>query len=485
MSHRMTFALAAAALFAVISGSAAAQSFEGRRQERRGHRRLESRRRQAEDFLRQPRPRRAQARHPARTGQQGVPGQDHRAAAGGGGRDERHHAARRGLLPGHPAQDRRAGRPARGAHHLAAEPLGRAAGVRERAAGLEADAGGREARRRAWWPRCSTSSPSATAWWAAARRSATASSTRACRSSASRCRRIGRTWSSPAPTSGARSSRPTSGPSPSRTRPGAATRWWSPTITSSTPKAATLDLAGAHALGVERETGSLGLMTAASLKLTPAAPADPLRRVDEAELSESDRALCTRPLLLAYKYTGGDYRHSVQVTRFEEVPVLDAVADRIELTTVLTEEGQMLTQSSFMVKNNEKQFQKFKLPQGRRVLVQLRQRPARQAGAGRRLAAGAAAARRQPRPGLRRGHRLCAEDRPEVVALPAPRRAGRAAHRHPEHLRRVAALRARLAAPERLRRQHDRGPRHHLRPARRVAASSSSSTATSSSTTSA
>jgi type II secretory pathway pseudopilin PulG len=130
------------------------------------------------------------------------------------------------------------------------------------------------------------------------------------------------------------------------------------------PKGSTLDLAGAHTLGVERETGSLGLMTAASLKLTPAAPAEPLRRVDETDLSESDRALCTRPLLLAYKYTGGDYQHTAQVTRFEELSVLEAVADRIELTTVLTEEGQLMTQSSFMVKNNEKQFQKFKLPKG-------------------------------------------------------------------------------------------------------------------------
>ncbi|HWH72227.1 MAG TPA: hypothetical protein VNT26_22885, partial [Candidatus Sulfotelmatobacter sp.] len=128
------------------------------------------------------------------------------------------------------------------------------------------------------------------------------------------------------------------------------------------PKGATLDLAGTHTLDVERETGSLGLMTAASLKLTPAAPAEPLRRVDEAELPESDRALCTRPLLLAYKYVGNDYHLPVQVTRFEEVPVLEAVADRTELTTVLTEEGQLLTQSSFMVKNNEKQFQRFKLP---------------------------------------------------------------------------------------------------------------------------
>jgi len=130
------------------------------------------------------------------------------------------------------------------------------------------------------------------------------------------------------------------------------------------PKGSVLDLAGAHTPGVERETGSLGLMTAASLKLTPAAPVEPLRRVDETDLSESDRALCTRPLLLAYKYTGGDYQHTAQVTRFEEVAVLDAVADRIELTTVLTDEGQLLTQSSFMVKNNEKQFQRFKLPKG-------------------------------------------------------------------------------------------------------------------------
>jgi type II secretory pathway pseudopilin PulG len=128
------------------------------------------------------------------------------------------------------------------------------------------------------------------------------------------------------------------------------------------PKGAKLDLAGAHPLDIERETGSLGIMTAASLKVTPEVPIAPLRRVDEAELSESDRALCTRPLLLAYKYTGSNYQYAIQVSRFEEVPVLSAVADRIELTTVLTEEGQLLTQASFMVKNNEKQFERFKLP---------------------------------------------------------------------------------------------------------------------------
>jgi type II secretory pathway pseudopilin PulG len=128
------------------------------------------------------------------------------------------------------------------------------------------------------------------------------------------------------------------------------------------PKAAALDLAGAHTPDAERETGSLGIMTAASLKLEAAAPADPLHRVDESELSETDRSLCTRPLLLAYKYTGTNYQHTVRVTRFEELPVLAAVADRTELISVITEEGQMLSQASFMVKNNEMQAQRFTLP---------------------------------------------------------------------------------------------------------------------------
>ena len=57
-----------------------------------------------------------------------------------------------------------------------------------------------------------------------------------------------------------------------------------------------LDLGGAHPLDVERETGSLGLMTAASLKLTPATTTEPLQRVDEAELSESDRSSCSHAL---------------------------------------------------------------------------------------------------------------------------------------------------------------------------------------------
>src|SRR5262249_54098793 len=77
-----------------------------------------------------------------------------------------------------------------------------------------------------------------------------------------------------------------------------------------------------------------------------------------------DRALITRPVLLAYRYTGDNFQLTADATRHDEEKVLDAVAVRTQLTSVLTEEGQMLTQASFMVKNNDKQFQRFKLPAG-------------------------------------------------------------------------------------------------------------------------
>ncbi len=132
------------------------------------------------------------------------------------------------------------------------------------------------------------------------------------------------------------------------------------------PKGASFAVGGIHALGVERETGSVALTTAASLKLTANSASDSLRRVDEMELSASDRALITRSVLLAYQYEEPGYKLDVEVKRFDEANVLSAVADRTQLTTVLTEAGEMLTQASFMVKNNDKQFQRFKLPTGSR-----------------------------------------------------------------------------------------------------------------------
>ena len=127
-------------------------------------------------------------------------------------------------------------------------------------------------------------------------------------------------------------------------------------------KGATLPVGGVHALDAEHETGSVAVTTAASLQLNAKVVGDALRRVDEVELSALDRSLITRAVVLAYQYTGNQYDLAVDVNRYAEEPVLEAVADRTQITSVLNEAGEMLTQASFMVKNNEKQFQGFQLP---------------------------------------------------------------------------------------------------------------------------
>jgi hypothetical protein len=130
------------------------------------------------------------------------------------------------------------------------------------------------------------------------------------------------------------------------------------------PRQAALNLAGAHAPDAERESGALAVTTAAGLAVAGSPPVEPLRAIDPSQLAETDRALITRPILLAYRYEGSDFGLTLNVTRHDEVPVLDAVADRTQLTSVLTDSGEMLTQASFMVKNSERQFQRFQLPAG-------------------------------------------------------------------------------------------------------------------------
>lgn len=130
------------------------------------------------------------------------------------------------------------------------------------------------------------------------------------------------------------------------------------------PKGATLRVGGIHAVDAERETGSVALTTAASLQLNARHLSETVRRVDESELAATDRALITRAVVLAYQYAGAQYDLAVDVKGHDEIHGLDAVADRTQITSVLTEAGEMLTQASFMVKNNAKQYQQFKLPAG-------------------------------------------------------------------------------------------------------------------------
>ena len=91
---------------------------------------------------------------------------------------------------------------------------------------------------------------------------------------------------------------------------------------------ATLQLGGAHPLGVKRETGFLALTGAANLKLNPQYAQTQLNRIDPSDLSEADRGLVNRPILYAFKYEGDEFELPVELQLYQEENGLSAVADR-------------------------------------------------------------------------------------------------------------------------------------------------------------
>lgn len=130
------------------------------------------------------------------------------------------------------------------------------------------------------------------------------------------------------------------------------------------PQLAQLPVESVEVLDAERQTTFFAITSAASLEVTAEAVPPQLRPIDPTELPSADRDLIARPVLLAYRASERPSPLTLLLTRHQEIPILDAVADRTQLVTVLTQAGEALTQAGFLVKNNDRQFQRFQLPPG-------------------------------------------------------------------------------------------------------------------------
>ena len=116
-------------------------------------------------------------------------------------------------------------------------------------------------------------------------------------------------------------------------------------------------------VGVKQERGYLGVVRSGSVELSPET-ADGINRVDVKELPESLRSLATSPVTLAFKYHQHPYRATVTLTRHDDHPVLAAIAERGELVTVLSRQGELMTRATYVIKANKKQFLEVVLPTG-------------------------------------------------------------------------------------------------------------------------
>jgi hypothetical protein len=120
----------------------------------------------------------------------------------------------------------------------------------------------------------------------------------------------------------------------------------------------------------QRETGEVLVESDGAMELT-AAEQGGLHRMDLKEASPSLRALSRGTLQAAFRYqkraaeTPGV---ALDWVRFSDSRVLSAVAQRAEVTTIVTIEGRSLTEIKLMVKNQSQPFLKVGLPAGASIL---------------------------------------------------------------------------------------------------------------------
>ncbi|MEO8358570.1 MAG: hypothetical protein ABI672_00960 [Vicinamibacteria bacterium] len=122
--------------------------------------------------------------------------------------------------------------------------------------------------------------------------------------------------------------------------------------------------------GAQRETGEVAIEGVGTLELT-AEEKGVVKRMDTKETHAALKALTREPLLAAFRYharAGEGVSVPVDVKRFPETTTLAAVADRAEATSLVTNEGRVLTEVKLTLRNHAQPFLRVALPPGASVL---------------------------------------------------------------------------------------------------------------------
>ncbi len=114
-------------------------------------------------------------------------------------------------------------------------------------------------------------------------------------------------------------------------------------------------------LDVERETGTVGVEVLTNVEVRLEKLAE-MAQLDAAELGHPVMSGAEHPILLGFKYVKQPWALVLDVKKHEDVPVLVATVDVADYTTLLTEDGKLLTRVLLSMRNNMKQFLKVELP---------------------------------------------------------------------------------------------------------------------------
>ena len=122
--------------------------------------------------------------------------------------------------------------------------------------------------------------------------------------------------------------------------------------------------------GAQRETGEVLVEATGSTEIT-AAEGGSMKRMDVKEANANLRSLARFPAQAAFRYHRQPNERptlALEWVRFPDSTVLAAVAERAEVTTLVTSEGKSLTEVKLTVKNQAQPFLKIGLPAGATIV---------------------------------------------------------------------------------------------------------------------
>ena len=118
-----------------------------------------------------------------------------------------------------------------------------------------------------------------------------------------------------------------------------------------------LSLPNFRSRNVVREKGHIAVAAKTNVELSPTnLSGRAITKVDVREVPNTLSGLTSQPLLLAYKYLSTEYSVEINVIKHADVPVLVAIVDEVVAVVTFTEEGKMLYELQFKVRNNNRQY---------------------------------------------------------------------------------------------------------------------------------
>ena len=129
------------------------------------------------------------------------------------------------------------------------------------------------------------------------------------------------------------------------------------------PQATDLGAPIAVPVGVDRTKGFVGVESRGNLEIKAGAVAN-ATPVDVRALPAAILGITSQPVLLGFKYLGGDVVIPLAAAQHEDVDVLVTLLDETRARTMWTPEGRRLTSVKYRIRNNRRQFLRLALPKG-------------------------------------------------------------------------------------------------------------------------